>query len=108
MKLPETARLLYTEGENYKTVYANGVYGKLLNQGELYLDFFQEFPPDPDEEVYKITEEGKAGEMISREPSGSENHLTLVREKQVRVIISGETAKNFYNWLGNKLGRNET
>jgi hypothetical protein len=87
--------------EDYNPVYANGVHGEVTPRGEFVLHFVQERRPVPKAITHAITEDGRLGQEIERDPK---DHGDLV----IKYVTTGVTlnyseAKSIHAWLGNML-----
>ncbi len=96
----ERVKFIYTKSPDYKVAYVNGIYGGLTAKGELKFDFFQEFSPFPDEELFEVTPDGRKGEQIQPD---LQQEAEVVREKQFGVIMTVAFAKALRDWLDEKL-----
>lgn len=101
MSKNEEIEFKYIFDDEYRPVYANGVYGGPNPHGELVLNFFTERWAIPKKELVNIDESGKScGDKLT-EPQ----KLPVVRTISCGVIINKETASQIYDWLGRILGR---
>ena len=96
----ERVKFIYTKSPDYKVAYVNGIYGGLTAKGELKFDFFQEFSPFPDEELFEVTPDGRKGEPIQPD---LQQEVEVIREKQFGIIMTMSFAKALCGWLDEKL-----
>jgi len=97
---PKSVRYTYVNAPDYKVVYVNGVYGGSTSKGELRFDFFQEFTSLPDEEIRKVSAEGK---ILPPESEGIPEEIEFIRESKMGIIITIGFARKLHEWLGSKL-----
>lgn len=83
----------YTNSENYRKIYANGVYGGLTPRGGLSVDFVIDDMEYPREEVYK-PKEGRVSEPITQD---------VIRERQATLFLDLENALSIASWLMGKV-----
>ncbi|MFZ1977741.1 MAG: hypothetical protein WAV76_07270 [Bacteroidota bacterium] len=88
----------YIKTGNYRSYYANGVFGGLMPKGELQMDFFIERRVIPQTVAYEISKDGHLAKEI--EVKGKEG---LVREIECGVVMDIEAAQAFHQWLGQKI-----
>ncbi|OHD57205.1 MAG: hypothetical protein A2Y33_07370 [Spirochaetes bacterium GWF1_51_8] len=88
----------YIKSNQYRTSYANGVFGGITPRGELQMDFFVERQVIPQVATYAISNEGILGEIIKTEGKSG-----FIREFDCGVLMSIDVAINFYEWLGQKI-----
>ncbi len=89
----------YRKTGNYSLEYVNGCYGGKSPKGEIVLNFFKEGYSVPESETYDIDGNGKLGNRLSTEPTD----LSIVRDIDCGVIMSEQTAREIYEWLGHVL-----
>ena len=88
----------YIKTNNYRTYYANGVFGGITPRGELQIDFFVERQVIPQIATYKATDDGNLGEI-----SKIEGKSGFVREIDCGVLLNMDVAISFHQWLGQKI-----
>jgi len=101
--MAETVRFKYVFPDDYNPVYINGAYGGFGPRGELTINFYLERQPVPKEECRTINDDGSVGEQVKIEPDDL-THL-VVRYVNTGVIMSQETARLIYAWLGEHLAK---
>jgi len=94
-------RFRYEIPGDYSPVYVNGAHGGVSPRGEIIIHFYHERPLLPVSITHEITPAGTIGREIAQEPAEPKN--TLCRAVDAGVILSYENAKNFHNWLGERL-----
>lgn len=100
MEKEKTVTLKYKFNDDYAPVYANGAYGGTNPKGEIVINFFAERLPVPRSETYNLTEDGNLKECVSVDPK----EMPIIRTVSSGIIVSKESAKEIYNWLGTVLG----
>ena len=103
--MAESIRFKYVFPDDYSPVYVNGAYGGMGPRGEITINFYQERMPVPKEESRTIKDDGTVGEQINIIP----DDLTrlVIRYVNAGVIMTPETARLIYTWLGGHIARIE-
>lgn len=99
---PESITVSYTEGSDYKTVYADGAQGDFTGGGKFFLHFYLEFPFLPENTVHEIEEDGTLGS-----PLQYRDEVKIERRRQCGVVMDTQTMFELYEWLGRKLSQLE-
>lgn len=84
----------YEKKADYKVIYANGIHGGISPRGEFKFDLFTEYSKFPDEVIHSKVPDG-IGPEIDRNPK----NLPIIREAQVGIIMSVESAKSIARWI---------
>lgn len=79
---------------DYKIVPASGIFGGVTPRGELRVDFFAEYLPNPPGIQITVSEQGK---VLSETPS--ESDCDIVRRMLVGVIIAPWQVESFAKWF---------
>jgi len=101
-KKVEIITFKYRKASDYRVIAVNGAYGGPLPTGEIKADFFIEFREAPDTERFELRN-NKIGPLIKQEP-GEE---TWIRELQIGLVFSRNTANSIANWLLEKVKKAE-
>ena len=88
----------YEYAEQFKTIYANGVWGGPNAYGDIVMNLFVEKAKPPEESKHAIREDGTLEEK-SRVPSKD----IIVRELQVGIFLNLNVARSIKNWLDQKI-----
>jgi hydrogenase maturation factor len=83
----------FIKSNSFRVVYANGAYGGITPRGEIHASFYNERSAIPRMIVHRI-EEGTLGEPLEIVTRGG-----IVREVEVDLVMSPETAMDVGNWL---------
>ena len=94
---PKKAKFEYVKGNLFRVVHADGAFGGLTPTGNIHMAIFSQRGAIPNFIEQEILD-GKLGNEISRE--GKE---WVIRELEVDVIMSIETAKGICTWLEDKI-----
>ncbi|BDV43819.1 hypothetical protein GURASL_27420 [Geotalea uraniireducens] len=86
---------------DYNPIYVNGAHGGVSPRGELVVNFYLERPPLPNEITHQINPNGTIGPETAVEPD--DLGQSLVRFVPAGVVLNYQTARDFHNWLGEKL-----
>ncbi len=89
----------YIFPDDYNPVFVNGAWGGVTPSGELAISFYLERLGLPIKETHELTDEGKLGQIINREPEDQ----VAVRYIQNGIILTLDGAMTIYDWLGKKI-----
>jgi len=106
----QTMKYIYTKSDDYKIIYANGIYGGITLQGELCFDLFQEYRPGVKEEIHKIEKDGRIGDRINLESEidGQQpDQAVMIRERKIGITMSIDQARSFVQWMTSKINNYE-
>ncbi len=87
--------------DDYNPVYANGIHGEVTPRGEFILHFVQERRPVPKAIKHKLTEGGRLGDELDRDPKDHED--LIVKYVTTGVTLNYRDAKSIHAWLGRML-----
>lgn len=96
--IPEEIRFFFEHDKDYRIIATNGVWGGITPIGDIQLDFYVERMDTPESILNKITEDGKLGDEISRQPE-----KRIIRRLQIGVLMSIENAEVLANFLKEKI-----
>jgi hypothetical protein len=96
----KTVKFEQFESNNFRVVHADGAFGGPTPSGLLYAVFFSQTPPIPKEVAYEVKDDGNLGDEIS---SGRSSSSAIQRRIEVGVLMDLNTAKAFYQWLGQQI-----
>lgn len=101
-----TVKFVYPESDDYKIIYANGVYGGVTMQGEIMIDFFQERHVPVKMEIRSI-EDGEIGKPTEREMDLPEptDGLVFIRERKIGITLHPDQAESIANWILDKVNQ---
>ena len=91
----------YTRPDNYRPVYVNGAYGGINPQGQLVVNFYFENQPFLESQTFEVTEEGRLGQEVERNPDSDIPQIN--RDISTGVILDLESAKRISQWLNEKI-----
>lgn len=94
----KTLPLAYKEAASYKAVRAHGVYGGITPRAEIFIAMFSERLPFPEAGHIDVFRDGRPSEEIDERMSGG-----VVREIEVGVTMDLATARNFRDWIDEKI-----
>ncbi len=95
----------YIKSNHFRVVHADGVWGGLTPQLNLFLAAYNERQPIPDQVSHIITDEGNLGEEIIDNRVVSE---AIIRELDTGIIMSLPVAKALATWLTKLIDQVET
>lgn len=92
--LPEAIDFFFEFDKDFKIIGSNGAWGGMTPQGDFRIDFFVESVAVPQRVRYKVNANGALGQEFEREPE-----KRLVRQMQVGVLLSVDTAERVANFI---------
>ncbi len=98
----KTIKFEYKFPEDYAPIYANGCYGGKSPKGEIVINFFSERYPVPNSETFELTN----GTIGARKDVDS-TEIPVIRSVSCGVIMTEDSAREIYSWLGRVLGVND-
>lgn len=98
-KSPDRVRFHYIKGNQFRTIYIDGVYGGLTPSGLIQAAVYSERSPIPEQTVHMI-EGGRLGREIREERTSRDGP---VRELEVSLVMNREQAQNLVDWLTDKI-----
>jgi hypothetical protein len=98
--VPTEITVDYIKSNLFRVIHADGAWGGLTARGTIHMALFSERPTIPQTQVLQVTNEGKLGPPIPEQTK--KRPAELVREVEVEVIMSYETAQALHAWLEDK------
>ena len=92
-------RFVYQKARHHRTLHADGAWAGVTPQLEVQLALFNDLRLMPEYVTNLITAEGGVGDEISKGPSDTEMPGNVLREVDVTIIVSRNTAKNLIDVL---------
>ena len=96
----------YVFPENYNPIYCNGAFGGISTHGEIVVNFFLERMTIPNAMTNVVNPDGSLGGVVSVDPE--DLNETVIRHVSTGIVLSEESAKAVYTWLGNQIQELET
>ena len=88
----------YIKSNQFRVIHTDGAHGGVSPNGRLIqMAIFSERSPIPKKETFKLD----AGKIV--EKIGTEQRDAVVREVEVELLMSIETAKAICNWMYEKI-----
>ena len=84
--------------QNFEPKYINGAFGSFNLQGELLINFFVDYISLPESSEIEIETDKSSSIQEKFKESGE-----IVRKIQSSILLNSITAKNIYEWLGQKI-----
>jgi|Deesub1362A_J573_1020465.scaffolds.fasta_scaffold00324_38 hypothetical protein len=98
-------RFDYIKSNYFRVVHVDGVFGgNAPRRGYIHVAVWNERWPIPRQCLYSLEENGKLGKEIEQERVMRD---AIVREVEVDLIMSIETAKSLRDWLSEKIDNYE-
>ncbi len=92
----------YLKSPHFRVIRADGVIGSITPNRHIHFALYSERPSIPRHVVHEITPEGKLGREIGNETVSLGG---FVREMEVDVFLTIETAKSLKSWLEEKINQ---
>lgn len=86
----------YIKSNHFRVTHADGVWGGLTPQFNLYIAPYNERQPMPDQVSHSITSEGRLGEEIVANRIASE---AIIRELETGIVMTLPVAKALASWI---------
>ena len=90
----------YIKSNFFRVIHADGAVGGVTPSGDIFFSLWSQRNPIPKLVVHELGEEGTLGEELLSE---RETRQGLVREVEIGVGMSPETARGLVEWLTKKL-----
>ena len=91
----------YVFPENYNPIYCNGAFGGISTHGEIVANFFLERMPIPNSMTNIVNPDGCLGGVVAVDPE--DLNETVIRHVSTGIVLSEESGKAVYAWLGNQI-----
>lgn len=91
----------YVFSDSYNPVYCNGAYGGISSHGEIVANFFLERMPIPKSTTSLLNNDGTLSGDVDTDPEDFAR--TVIRYVSTGVILSENSARSIYEWLGTQL-----
>jgi hypothetical protein len=88
----------YIKGHNFSTYHVDGAVGGLTPKGDLHIAFYSERMAIPRRVTHLLNDDGSIGDIEEIESRNS-----VVREMDVNVVMSVQTAVELHDWLGERI-----
>ena len=90
----------YLRSHHFRVIRADGAIGSITPNGHIHFALFNERPAIPRRIVHEFNADGSLGELL---PNETVSQGGIVREMEVDVFLTIETAKNIKEWLEGKI-----
>jgi hypothetical protein len=88
----------YIKSNYFRVIHADGAVGGITPNGGVFFSIWSQRSPIPKLIVHEISDDGALGEAQQRETKDG-----LVREVEVGIAMSMDTAKQLTEWLTKKI-----
>ena len=95
---PSTVRFFYVKNALFRVVHVDGAIGGVTPRGLIHMAVFSERPAIPQSSEQEITAQGTLGAE-----RGKEGKEGIVRELDVDLILSKQSATDLRDWLSARL-----
>ena len=95
---PQRVLFHYIKGNLFRVAHVDGAIGGITPRGFLHVSFYSERPAIPQSAEHLVSETGVLGEMVDH--SGRQG---IVRELDIDLIMTKETATDLRNWLTQRI-----
>ncbi|MGH9929240.1 MAG: hypothetical protein ACREA9_08430 [Pyrinomonadaceae bacterium] len=100
-------RFVTKYARHHRTLHADGAWAAVTPQLEVQFGMFNDLRPMPDEVSHFVTPEGKVGNQLPADALSADTLSEVVREVDVTVVVSVDTAKNLVTVLAQMIGQIE-
>lgn len=85
----------YRKADDYKIIFANGVYGGITPRNELKFDFIHEYKETPGIEIIPVKEDGSPAPIEKEIPE----EIEITRELKIGIILNLDQAESIGRWM---------
>lgn len=86
----------YIKAPSYRSIFIDGAHGGMTPKGLLCMNVFQERPPIPQNETFRVGKDGL--ELV-----GHEGKEGVIRQVEASILMDYNTMKAVKQWLDNKI-----
>lgn len=90
----------YLKSPHFRVIRADGAIGSITPNGHIHFALFSERPAIPLHIVHELNPDGSLGEQL---PNATVSKGGIVREMEVDVFLTIESARNIKEWLEGKI-----
>lgn len=94
----------YIKSGSFRVIHADGVIGGLTPRLDVHMDFWSERFPIPQQVTHLVNKDGTLGEEVKAD---RKSRKSIVREVEAGVVMDLETAKEFRDWLTERINHIE-
>jgi hypothetical protein len=98
---PLPVKFIHEKSRQYRTCHADSVWGTINGLSNIQLEFYLEHPPIPSVVVQPVNPDGTYTGEQKLEPIQDAEHFVVVRDFQVGVVLSFQSAVQVHTVLGN-------
>jgi hypothetical protein len=91
-------KFFYLKSPNFRVVHVDGGLGGVTPRGLIHLAVYSERPAIPQTQTLAISPEGKLGEQL-----GAESKEGIVRDVDVDLMMTKQTAIEIRDWLDGRI-----
>jgi hypothetical protein len=95
----DKVRFVYSKARHHRTLHADGAWAAVTPQLEVQFALFNDLRLMPNEVTNLVTKEGGVGAEVSKDPPETDMPGHVLREVDVTVVVSRNTAKNLIDAL---------
>lgn len=99
---PQRLRFHYIKSQSFRVVHVDGALGGVTPRGLIHCAVYSERAAIPQTTEHDLSAEGRLGDVVSQE--GKEG---IVRELDVDLIMTMQTAIDLRDWLNARIGELE-
>jgi hypothetical protein len=96
---PTTIQFHYIKGNHFRTIRTSGAIGSVTPAGHIHCALYNERPAIPRTTQHEVDADGQ----LVGEPIVVDGRSGLVRELEVDLILSLETAESLRDWLSDRI-----
>ena len=99
---PKKLRFFYIKGNAFRVLHVDGIIGGITPKGLLHIAAFSERPAIPQSVEHEVSVEGRLSDPVSQE-----GKTGVVRELDVDMVMTRETATDLRDWLSDRIAEFE-
>jgi hypothetical protein len=96
----KTVQFYYQKSNLFRVVHADGAWGGVTPEGNLFFSFFNSRPPIPEMLVHPINDDGSLGEDIPELKVSKEG---IIREVECGIVMTPQNVKGLIDFLTGRL-----
>jgi hypothetical protein len=93
-----TIEFQYQKSRFFRVIHADGAFGGVSAGLQIHMALFNQRRPIPKKMVYELLPGGSLGQELKRESEPG-----MIREVEVDVVLTADTAKALITWLAEKV-----
>ena len=105
---PLPVKFIHEKCPQYRTYHVDGAWGAITGLSNIQLELYSEHPPLPKAVIHPVKPDGTYTGEQSIEGIDDPDHFVVVRDFQLGVVLSLQSAKLVHEILGNFIEMSKT